>query len=624
MSSSPATLITRGLTVAAGPRLLLADVDLVVAPGDRLGLVGPNGSGKSTFLKILAGLRAPEDGHVRLAPPSAAVGYLPQEPRPRAGDTVRDLLARRTGVWDAAARLDATTAALAAREPGADTAYAAALDRWLGLGGTDLDARAGAVAADLGLPNDLMDRPTVHLSGGQAARVQLAALLLARFDVFLLDEPTNDLDLDGLDRLERFVLGLEAPLVVVSHDRAFLERTGTAVAEIDDHAHSLTRYDGGWTAYLDERARARQHAEQDYRTYVDQRATLTDRARTQRQWAAKGARTAKRSGETDKFIRHRRVQSSESMAAHARRTEKALARLAPVEKPWEGWDLRLSIADAGRAGDVVARLDDVVVELRADATDADGQGFVLGPVSLEVGWGDRMAIVGANGSGKTTLLRALLGRVPLAAGTRWLGPGVVVGEIAQGRHDLEAEPKGEAPGPSGPARSAESGKHSVEARAARSEAARAEGITSTAGHAALLDGFMAHADIATAGEGPLGARQVRAPRRPRAASARVAVAGRAHPRHAGRPAGPGRQPAGPGRAHQPARPARHRTARAGAPGLQGHAHPRDPRPPAARRRRHGPGGRRGRRFGGRATLESINIPRQWLSSVRARGHRFQI
>src|SRR5918996_1579627 len=397
-SPPPATLTPRGLTVAAGPRLLLADVDLVVAPGDRLGLVGPNGSGKSTFLKILAGLRAPEDGHVRLAPPSAAVGYLPQEPRPRAGDTVRDLLPRRTGVWDAAARLDATTAALAAREPGADTAYAAALDRWLGLGGTDLDARAGAVAADLGLPNDLMDRPTVHLSGGQAARVQLAALLLARFDVFLLDEPTNDLDLDGLDRLERFVLGLEAPLVVVSHDRAFLERTVTAVAEIDDHAHSLTRYDGGWTAYLDERARARQHAEQDYRTYVDQRATLTDRARTQRQWAAKGARTAKRSGETDKFIRHRRVQSSESMAAHARRTEKALARLAPVEKPWEGWDLRLSIADAGRAGDVVARLDDVVVELRADATDADGQGFVLGPVSLEVGWGDRMAIVGANGS----------------------------------------------------------------------------------------------------------------------------------------------------------------------------------------------------------------------------------
>jgi ATPase subunit of ABC transporter with duplicated ATPase domains len=461
VSTSLATLVTRGLAVAAGPRLLLADVDLVVAPGDRLGLVGPNGSGKSTFLQVIAGLRPPEDGQLRLAPPSAAVGYLPQEPRPHAGETVRDLLARRTGVADAGARLDATTAALAAGEPGADAAYAAELDRWLGLGGADLDARAGAVAADLGLPGELLDRPTAHLSGGQAARVQLAALLLARFDVFLLDEPTNDLDLDGLDRLERFVLGLAAPLVVVSHDRAFLERTVTAVAEIDDHAHTLTRYDGGWTAYLDERARARQHAEQDYRTYVEQRATLTERARTQRQWAAKGARTAKRSGETDKFIRHRNVESSESMAAHARRTEKALARLGPVDKPWEGWDLRLGIADAGRSGDVVARLDDAVVELRADAdavtVEADGQGFVLGPLSVEVGWGDRVAIVGANGSGKTTLLRALLGRVPLAAGRRWLGQGVVVGEIAQGRDDH-------------------------------------------AGHATLLDGFMAHAGIPIAGE----------------------------------------------------------------------------------------------------------------------------
>ena len=462
MSSHLASLIVRGLSVATGPRPLLDDVDLVVAPGDRLGLVGPNGSGKSTLLRTLAGLRPPEDGQVRLAPRSATVGYLPQEARPRPGETVRALLARRTGVADAGARLDAAIGSLARGEPAADELYAAALDGWLALGGADIDARAGAVTADLGLPGGLLDRATVHLSGGQAARVQLAALLLARFDAFLLDEPTNDLDLDGLDRLERFVLGLAAPLVVVSHDRAFLEHTVTAVAEIEDHARTLTRYDGGWTAYIDERARARLHAAQDHRTYVDQRDTLVERARTQRRWAAKGARTAKRSGETDKFIRHRHVQSSESMAAHARRTEKALARLAVVDKPWEGWDLRLTIADAGRSADLVARVDDAVVELRGDDAEADGVGpgeggFVLGPVSLEVGWGDRMAIVGANGSGKTTLLRALLGRVPLAAGRRRMGPGVVVGEIGQGRDDFY-------------------------------------------GHATLLDGFMARTGTETAGD----------------------------------------------------------------------------------------------------------------------------
>jgi ATPase subunit of ABC transporter with duplicated ATPase domains len=433
VSSHLTTLIVRGLSVAAGPHSLVGDVDLTVAPGDRLGLVGPNGSGKSTLLRTLAGLRRPENGRVRLAPPSASVGYLPQEARMRPGETVRGLLARRTGVAGAATALDAATGALARGERAADGAYSAALDRWLALGGADFDARAGALTADLGLAAGLLDRETLHLSGGQGARVQLAALLLARFDVFLLDEPTNDLDLDGLERLERFVLGLAAPLVVVSHDRAFLERTVSAVAEIDEHAHTLTRYEGGWTVYLDERAQARHRAEHDHRTYIDQRDRLVERARTQRRWAAKGARTAKRSGETDKFIRHRRVQSSETMASHARRTEMALARLAVVDKPWAGWDLRFTVADAGRSGDIAGVLDGAVVELDSQ----DGRdSFVLGPVSLEVRWGDRMAIVGSNGSGKTTLLGALLGRLPLAAGRRRLGPGVVVGEIGQDRDEF--------------------------------------------------------------------------------------------------------------------------------------------------------------------------------------------
>ncbi|MBN2622639.1 MAG: ABC-F family ATP-binding cassette domain-containing protein [Acidimicrobiales bacterium] len=430
MSSPLATLTTRDLTLAAGPRLLLAGVDLVLAPGARLGLVGPNGSGKTTLLRALAGRREADGGQIRLAPPTATVGYLPQESEPRPGETVRALLARRTGVTAASAQLDEATAALATDDPGAPERYNGALDRWMALGGPDLDARAAAVADDLGLPAGALDRELGRLSGGQAARAQLAALLLARFDVFLLDEPTNDLDVDGLERLERFVGGLDAPVMIVSHDRAFLERTVTGVAEIDEHHHTLTRYDGGWLAYLDERARAREHAAQDHRTYIARRDALVERARTQRQWASQGVRAAKRSGETDKFIRHRHVQSSQHVAAKARITDKALARLAPVDKPWEGWDLRLSIADAGRSGDVVARLSDAVVERPG----VDGApSFVLGPVSLEVSWGDRLAVVGRNGSGKSTLLDALLGRLPLTAGTQWRGPSVEIGEISQTR-----------------------------------------------------------------------------------------------------------------------------------------------------------------------------------------------
>ena len=430
MSSPLATLTVRHLDVAAGPRVLLAGVDLVLAPGARIGLVGPNGSGKSTLLRVLAGLRPPEGGQMRLAPPTATVGYLPQEPDPRPGETVRAMLARRTGVTAASAALDEATASLGDTDPAAAERYTHALDRWMALGGADLDARAGSVADDLGLDAGALDREMRHLSGGQAARAQLAALLLARFDVFLLDEPTNDLDLDGLDRLERFVLGLTAPVMVVSHDRAFLERTVTAVAEIDEHAHTLTRYEGGWLAYLEERALARQHAEQEHRVYTERRDALTERSRTQRQWANQGQRVAKRSGETDKFIRHRNIQSSQHVAAKARITDKALARLERVDKPWEGWDLRLSIADAGRSGDVVFRLADAVVERPG----RDGEpGFRLGPVSLEVAAGDRLAVVGPNGSGKSTLLGALLGRLPLTSGSRWAGPSVVVGEISQAR-----------------------------------------------------------------------------------------------------------------------------------------------------------------------------------------------
>lgn len=417
-------MVVKELAAGHGERVLFSGLDLVVAPGDVIGLVGVNGAGKSTLLRLLAGIDQPEEGAIRLSPATAAVGYLPQEPERRSGETVRQFLGRRTGVTRAQRELDTATQAIVDQADGADDAYSAALERWLSLGGADLEERADEVAADLGLAVDL-EQPMTSLSGGQAARAGLASLLLSRYDLFLLDEPTNDLDLDGLDRLEAFVKGLRAGTVVVSHDREFLARTVTKVLELDLAQQRISLYGGGYQAYLDEREVARRHAREQYEEYAETRSQLETRARTQRAWMEKGVKNARRKmPDNDKIGRNARVETTEKQAAKARQTEKMLERLEVVEEPRKEWELRMEIAVAPRAGAVVATLRQAVVRRG---------GFTLGPVDLEVGWAERVAITGANGSGKTTLLGALLGRIPLDEGHAALGPGVVVGEVDQAR-----------------------------------------------------------------------------------------------------------------------------------------------------------------------------------------------
>ena len=428
-----ATLVAHDLAGGHGHRILFEGLDLTVAPGDVIGVVGANGAGKSTLLRLLAGVDSPISGTVSLAPADAFVGWLPQEHERVEGETVAAYIARRTGCAEATRQMDAAAAALAdpsLAPAGVDPAdaYSEALDRWLASGAADLDERIPAVLADLGFPDGadaVADAQMTGLSGGQAARVGLAALLLSRFDIVFLDEPTNDLDLDGLDRLEAFVRGLRGGVVLVSHDREFLARSVTGVLELDLAQNSHRLYGGGYDAYIEERAVVRRHLREKYDEFADKKADLVARARTQREWSSQGVRNAmKKSPDNDKLQRKASMESSEKQAQKVRQMESRIARLEEVEEPRKEWRLEFTIGSAPRSSSVVSTLSGAVVR--------QGE-FTLGPVSLQVDAGDRIGITGPNGAGKSTLLRTLLGRQSPSEGTASLGSSVQIGEIDQAR-----------------------------------------------------------------------------------------------------------------------------------------------------------------------------------------------
>jgi ATPase subunit of ABC transporter with duplicated ATPase domains len=335
MSRQAGSLVAAGVSKSYGAELVLADVDLVVPPRARTGLVGPNGAGKSTLLRLLAGLEEPDAGRIRRTPPSLTVGYLAQE---RNGGSMR--------------------------------------------------------------------------SGGEEARAALAELVRGGFDVLLLDEPTNDLDFAGLAWLERSLASHPGSVVVISHDRAFLDRTVTRIVELDEWTRGAREYSGGWSDYEAERERRRERHYRRWEASVAERRRIEEQQRQMAEWERRG------------YGQGRKKKKSKDV----KRTYGAkLARVETVEKPYEPWELRLELSPASRSGDVVVRLEHAVVERGS---------FRLGPLDLEVGWGDRLAIAGQNGSGKTTLLDALLGRLPVAAGNRLLGQGVILGELEQDRAAL--------------------------------------------------------------------------------------------------------------------------------------------------------------------------------------------
>jgi ATPase subunit of ABC transporter with duplicated ATPase domains len=423
----PSTLLdARSITRHHGARTILQDVDVRVDATTRLALIGPNGSGKSTLLRALAGIEPLDGGTVQRF---GTVGYLPQLADHRGAATVRATILERLGVAGAARVLDRLQARLAGGDLDAVGPHAAALERWLALGGADAEARVAQAADELGLSTALLDRPLATLSGGQAARVGLAVLRAARFDVIALDEPTNHLDDDGLERLTLLLASSPGGFVLVSHDRALLESSAETLLELDGRTGKATYYAGGWAVYEHERDVAHARAVAEHEQALAQRAQLTAAVTETRARAQTAINKSHHGGpDGDKHVAEWVRSRGQGMQRRARRVETRLERIDVPDRPWKDPPLTLGLTAAERRAGPIVALDGAVLT-RGDA-------FALGPLDLAVGYGDRILLRGPNGAGKSTMLAALEGTLAPTRGTRTAAPTAVIARLGQARDQL--------------------------------------------------------------------------------------------------------------------------------------------------------------------------------------------
>ncbi len=385
-----------------GARTLFDDVSFQVTPGRRLALVGPNGVGKTTLLRIIAGEEQPDEGSVTVAK-GTRLGFLRQEVAETAGRSVLDeVLAAADEVRGIEARLaeltDLMTNTTGAELDAAVEEYGHLQERFEHLGGYSLESEAKRVLGGLGFSDDDLARDVGEMSGGWMMRVALARLLLAAPDVLLLDEPTNHLDLASVTWLESFLAAYEGAVVLVSHDRDFMNETCTRVLALE-HG-TAAEYVGDYAAFVEQR---------------EERMALQ---------ASAAANQQRKVAATEAFIERFRYKASKARQVQSR--VKALERLDRIEDPSarpKGKQLRFRFPEAPRSGREVVRLEGV--------HKAYGVKVVYAGLDLVLERGEKIALIGPNGAGKSTLLKILAGALQFEAGERALGHNVAVAYYAQ-------------------------------------------------------------------------------------------------------------------------------------------------------------------------------------------------
>ena len=417
-------LSVNNLTKSYADRLIFQDISFHLAAGDRVGLIGPNGCGKTTLLRLILSREQPDRGSVFIDP-STRVGYLQQGLEFPAGATLADVL--RDERVEAAAEVERLAEALAG-DHRLMPHYQAAVDRLEALGGYPDQSLRDTVLKNLGLDQVPLDLPVAALSGGQKTRLGLARVLLTAPTLLLLDEPTNHLDLPMLEWLEEWLSGFSGAVLLVSHDRVFLDRSVNRILYLDPQTHALREYAGNYTDYLEQ---SLAEHERHWEAYKQQAAEIHrmqhDIARTMEQ-----ARSVER-GTTPRQPNVRRI--AKKVANKAKSREKKLERYLDsderVDKPKLSWQLKVDFGDLLESGKDVLRLEDLSVGY--------GDRILLGNVSLSIRQGERVALIGENGAGKSTLIKTIAGQLSPLKGELRLGANVRVGYLAQEQDILDPD-----------------------------------------------------------------------------------------------------------------------------------------------------------------------------------------
>lgn len=412
-----------------GPTHILDSVSFSINRGDRLGLIGPNGSGKSTLLRVIVGQELPDSGSISTVL-NSRVGYLRQGfadlPEGTLGHLIDEPL---LGLISAHDDLERALASLGDPQSGIDdpdTDYALAQDRFDAAGGYEMLDRLAAYLGRFGLADLALDRPLSTLSGGQKTRAGLAALLASQPELLVLDEPTNHLDVAALEWLAGFLREYGGAVLMVSHDRRFLDDIVTQILELDPGTHQVTAYAGAYSEYVATKERQQEEHAAAYLRQQKQIASIESDIRG----AEHHARTIE-ANTIDFAVRKKAAKIARPAVVRKRKLERLLDSAEYVERPERAWGLAVDFGTVGSGSRDAVVLENIIV--------AYGDHCVLDECSLHISHGDTIAIIGPNGMGKSTLMKVIAQEIVPDSGSVRLGPGERIGYFAQEQDTLDGE-----------------------------------------------------------------------------------------------------------------------------------------------------------------------------------------